>query len=136
MGAAIKLDECYDEPAGEKLPPRVRAADSTGDGGNVDEILKRLDKMESTALETREQVLTIVAIIPHMATKADVSRVNETVSGIAAIIPHLATKADLRTEISVVQKDIKRSELSTVKWIIGIIVSVAGLAFTIGKFVH
>jgi len=54
MSAAIKLDECYDETSG---------------GGNVDDILDRLGRVESTVSEIREQVSGIAATIPHLATK-------------------------------------------------------------------
>ena len=60
MSAAIKLDECYDE---------------TSCGGNVDDILERLGRVESTVSEIREQVSGIAATIPHLATKADVNAI-------------------------------------------------------------
>jgi hypothetical protein len=149
MNAVIKLNECYDEPSGEKLPPHARVGNPNS-GGNVDEILKRLDKVESTVSETREQVINIAATMPSLATKADIGAVRIEVSelrtevrSIAATIPHLATKADLKAEIDTirgeiggVKAEIRDVEASIIKWIIGIIISTAGLAFTIAKFVH
>ena len=133
MSAAIQLNECYDEASGG----------NSNDGGNVDEILKRLDKVESTVSETREQVINIAATMPSLATKADIGAVRIEVSelrtevrSIAATIPHLATKADLKAEIGTVRTEIRNVEASIIKWIIGIIISTAGLAFTIAKFVH
>ena len=60
MSAAIKLNECYDETSG---------------GGNVDDILERLGRVESTVSEIREQVSGIAATISHLATKADVNAI-------------------------------------------------------------
>lgn len=126
MSAAIKFNECYDEPSGEKLPPHARAENSNSYGGNVDEtILKRLDKVESVVSETREQVIGIAAIIPHLATKADLDAVKEQVGSIAATIPHLATKADVNA-----------LEVRLIKWMIGTVIASTGLVFTLTKFVH
>jgi hypothetical protein len=132
MNAAIQLTECYDEPSGEKLPPRVRAEDSNSYGGNVDEVLKRLDKLESSVLETREQVIGIAATIPSLATKDDLSEIREQVSGIAATIPHLATKAD----VTAMQGNISDLEIRLLKWMVATVIASAGLIFTITKFVH
>ena len=44
-------------------------------GGDVDDILKRLGNVETHVSELRSQVSTILAIIPHLATKADVAAV-------------------------------------------------------------
>jgi hypothetical protein len=139
MGAAIKLNECYDEHSGEKLPPRVRAGNSNRGGGSVDEILKRLGTVESAVSDIREQVSGIAAIIPHLATKTDVSKISEVVSGIAATIPHLATKADLnavRGEISAMLGNISALEVRLLKWMVPTVIASAGLIFTITKFVH
>jgi hypothetical protein len=133
MSAAIQLNGCYDEPSGEKLPTHARAENSNSYGGNVDEtILKRLDTVESAVSETREQVIGIAATIPTLATKADigdvrleVSELKAEVRGIAAIIPHLATKADVRAV-----------ETSIIKWLVPTAIAIAGLAFSIAKFVH
>jgi hypothetical protein len=153
MSAAIQLNECYDEPSGEKIPPHARAENSNNYGGNVDdEILKRLDKVESAVSETREQVIDIAATIPHLGTKTDIKDVRVEISelrtevrSIAVTIPHLATKADLKTEVGALRAEMKGVELSLaskieavqvslVKWIIAIVLSSAGLAATIARF--
>jgi predicted membrane protein len=76
-------------------------------GGGVEDILKRLGNVEA-------QVSAIPAIIPHLATKADV-----------ADIPQLATKADVAA-----------LETAIIKWIIATVLASAALAFTIAKLVH
>jgi hypothetical protein len=57
--------------------------------------------------------------------ETDVSRVKSQVSAIFAIVPHLATKADVST-----------LETSIIKCIIATVLGIAGLVFTIAKFVH
>ena len=44
-------------------------------GGDVEDILKRLGNVETHVSELRSQVSAILAIIPHLATKADVAAV-------------------------------------------------------------
>ena len=44
-------------------------------GGDVEDILKRLGNVETYVSELRSQVSAILAIIPHLATKADVAAV-------------------------------------------------------------
>jgi hypothetical protein len=143
MNEVVELDECRDEISGERYPSRLRIGKSNSSGGGMDDILKRLGAVESTVSEIRSQVSGISAILPHLATKADVTAVRVEVSelrtevgGIAAVMPHLATKADLNTAIGGVRADIRASETAIVKWIIGIIIAAAGLAFTIGKYGH
>ena len=47
---------------------------NSGNGGsNVDDILKRLGNVETDVSQVKSQVSAILAIIPHLATKADVS---------------------------------------------------------------
>ena len=140
MNAAAKLDECPDEFSGGKTLSRLGVEKSNGGGGGVDEVFKRLGAVESTVAEIRTKVTGMGAVLPSLATKADLTReisalrtdldgkitpVRAEISGIAAILAHLATKAD-----------VTESETSVVKWIIGIIIAVAGLAFTIGRYGH
>jgi putative exporter of polyketide antibiotics len=61
------------------------------------------------------------------------------VSSILAIIPHLATKADIaRVEVSVARVEAKLAGVETaiIKWIIATALTAAALAFAIAKFVH
>ena len=87
----------------------------------MEDILKRLGNVETHVSELRSQVSAILAIIPHLATKADV-----------ADIPHLATKAD----IADVKADVAAAEAAIIKWIVATVLASAALAFTIAKFVH
>ena len=48
-------------------------------GGDVEDILKRLGNLETHVSELRSQVSAILAIIPHLARKADVAAVETTI---------------------------------------------------------
>jgi hypothetical protein len=104
-------------------------------GGDVEDILKRLSNVETYVFELRSQVSAIAAVIPHLATKADIKDV------------HLATKADIKdahlamkADIGEVKTDLAAMETKIIKWIIATVLSssalVSALAFTIAKFVH
>jgi hypothetical protein len=85
-------------------------------GGGVEDILKRLGNVESHVSELRSQVSAILAIIPHLATKADV--------------------ADVRAAVGHVKADVAAVETAIIKWIVATVLATAALAFTIAKFVH
>jgi len=89
-------------------------------GGDVEDILKRLGNVETHVSELRSQVSAILAIIPHLATKADLAGV------------HLAMKAD----VAGVKADVAAVETTIIKWIVSTSLASAALAFTIAKFVH
>ena len=78
-------------------------------GGDVDDILKRLGNVEAHVSELRSQVSAILAIIPHLATKADVAEV---------------------------KADVAAVETTIIKWIVATMLASAALTFTIAKFVH
>ena len=82
----------------------------------MEDILKRLGNVETHVSELRSQVSAILAIIPHLATKADV--------------------ADVRTAVGQVKADVAAVETAIVKWIVATVLASAALAFTIAKFVH
>ena len=85
------------------------SAGSGSGGGGVEDILKRLGNVETHVSELRSQVSAILAIIPHLATKADV--------------------ADVKADVAAV-------ETTIIKWIVATVLASAALAFTIAKFVH
>jgi hypothetical protein len=82
------------------------------DGGNVDDVLRRLGAVEALVTETRVDV-----------------------GAIKATLPHLATKAELRE----VRSDISAMETRMIRWIVGTAIasiSVAvSVAFAVAKFV-
>jgi hypothetical protein len=82
----------------------------------VEDILKRLGNVEIHVSELRSQVSAVLAIIPHLATKADV--------------------AEVRAAVGEVKTDAAARETAIIKWIVATVLASAGLAFTIAKFVH
>jgi hypothetical protein len=86
---------------------------SGGGGGDVDDILKRLGNVES-------QVSSILAVIPHLATKADVADF----------------KAAVNADFGDVRAGMASMETRIIKWIVATVLASATLAFTIAKFVH
>ncbi len=61
------------------------------------------ETMDTAAPVTRDvDLVTLQALLPHLATKADLADLRADLTGVQALLPHLATKADLadlRTEI-------------------------------------
>jgi hypothetical protein len=101
------------------------SAGSGSGGGDVEDILKRLGSVETHVSELRSQVSAILAVIPHLATKADVAE--------------MATKADVadvRAAVGQVKVDVAAVETAIIKWIVATVLASAALTFTIAKFVH
>ena len=61
------------------------------------------ETMDPTVPVIRDaDLVTLQALLPHLATKADLADLRADLTGVQALLPHLATKADLadlRTEI-------------------------------------
>jgi hypothetical protein len=122
--------------------PRGTASDSSvgsgSGGGDVEDILKRMGNVETHVSELRSQVSAILAVIPHLATKADVADVHLALKADVADV-HLAMKADVadvRAAVGQVKADVAAAETAIIKWIVATVLASAALAFTIAKFVH
>jgi len=118
-------------------------------GGGVDEILKRLGNVETHVSELRTQVSSILAVIPYLATKADLkgdtaeikAAIGDVKAEAKADIAEVkaAAKADIaevKTAIADVKTQMASQQTAMIKWIIATVLTAAGLAFTIAKFVH
>ena len=117
-------------------------------GGGVEDILRRLGNVET-------QVGAISAVMPHLATKADLEAMKADIAVIPylatkadlaelraelAIIPHLATKADVaavhlamkadvaevKTDVVAVKADVAAVETRIIKWIIATMLASIG----------
>jgi hypothetical protein len=68
-------------------------------GGGVDDILKRLGSVESAVADLRGDMREVMAVLPTLATKADLEEVKsdqrEIRSVLRTVVPHLATKAEV-----------------------------------------
>jgi len=97
----------------------------------VEDIQKRLGNVESDVSNLKSNVNTILATLPHLATKSDVSDLRtEMATGFGALRTEMtATLGELRT-------DMATRETAFIKWMIATVLTVAGVAFTIAKFVH
>ena len=96
----------------------------------MEDVLRRLGSLEKDVSVIKADVAGIVTRLPGMASKEDV-----------APIPYLATKADvmaIRAELPYMatKADVSDAKTSIVQWIVGTIIAVAALTFTIAKIVH
>jgi hypothetical protein len=80
-------------------------------GGYMDDVLKRLGAVEISLSDVREKVSAILAVIPHLATKADINDVRTAIEGTKSGI------ADTRTEIQGVRVETQgvRAEIQSVR---------------------
>lgn len=86
-------------------PSAASKGGGSDDGGNVDDILKRLGTLEVS-------VGSILATLPHLATKADLAKVE---GSLGAAIAKL--------------------EGSVINWMIGTTISAVAAAFAVAKFI-
>lgn len=93
----------------------------------MEDILKRLGNLETSFHELKSQVSAILAVIPHLATKADLMDVRAELS---------ASVADVRASVADVRASVAAVETAIIKWIIATTLATGALAFTIAKFVH
>ena len=80
----------------------------------MEDILKRLGKVEESVEDLKTQVGVIAAAMPLLATAASVS-----------VIPHLATAAS-----------VSAMETRIIKWMVGTALASNGLLFIIAKCLH
>jgi len=100
----------------------------------VEDTLRRLGTVETSVSELKSQVSGILAILPHLATKADVADVRTDVADVRTDVANVkADVAQLRGEMGA---GISGLETRIIKWIVATLLTSTGLAFTIAKFVH
>jgi len=127
----------------------VAYKDSGSGGGDVEDVLRRLGNVESDVSELKTQVGSILATIPHLATKADVLDVKrdvadlraEMAAGLGSVRSEMAAglgsvRAEMAAQYGSLRADMAVRETAFIKWMIGTVLTTAGLAFTIAKFVH
>jgi hypothetical protein len=88
----------------------------SGNGGGYVEDVLRLGNVETRVSYLRSQVSAVLAIIPHLATKADV--------------------VDVRTSVAELKADLASTETVIIQWVVATGLALGALAFTIAKFVH
>ena len=104
----------------------------------MEDILKRLGNVESDVSELKSQMSGILAIVPHLATKADVTDVRTAVAELRGELKSglSEVRAEMAAGFGSVRAEMAARETAFLKWIIATVVASVGLAFTIAKFVH
>ena len=111
----------------------------------MEDILKRLGNVESDVSELKSEVRGILAIVPHLATKADVMDVRTAVADLRGEMNELRGEiksglSELRAEMAAgfgaIKTEMAARETAFLKWIIATVLTSVGLAFTVAKFVH
>jgi hypothetical protein len=102
---------------------RGKAAASQGtrgnSGGTVEDILRRLGVIESSIGEMRNEI----------------GALRTEVGAITSVLPHLATKAELCRVEGSLKAEINSLETRIIKWLIGTVIASTSLAFVIARFV-
>ena len=96
----------------------------------VDEFLRRLGNVETDVKELRTDVSEL---------KVGMEALRGDVKAILAVIPHLATKADLgevKTLVERTRTETQAAIAGMIKWMVGTVVAAAGAAFSLAKLVH
>lgn len=94
----------------------------------MEDVLRRLGSLEKDVSVIKTEVAGITTLLPHLATKADI-----------APLAYMATKADValvKADVALLKADISDAKTSIIQWMVGTMIAVAALAFTIAKFVH
>jgi hypothetical protein len=100
------------------------------------EVAERLARLETRVELIASQIATLAT---QMATKADKADIAQMAT--KADIAQMATKADIaqmatKADIALIRVEMAALETRMIKWFIGTAVTLAGLAFAAGKFVH
>jgi hypothetical protein len=110
-------------------------------GGGVDDILRRLGNVETDVSELRAEVRAISATMPHLATKADLkAEIGEVRAEIGSVRTEIASVRvevqSVRVEVADVKTKVASMETAIIKWMVATVLTTAGVAFSIAKFVH
>jgi hypothetical protein len=122
-------------------------------GGCVDDFLRRLGNVEADVTELKVQVGGILVILPTLATKADLAELKaELKTDIGSLRTELKTdigglrtelktdigglRTELKTDIGALGKEISSMEIRIIKWLVGTVVTTAGVAFSFAKYFH
>ena len=100
-------------------------------GGRVDDVLRRLGNVETDVSALKVQVGAISAVLPHLPTKAELT---SEISGVKTAIADL--RAELKTDIGGLRAEVASLETRIIKWMIATVLTSAGVAFSLARFVH
>lgn len=123
----------------ERNRSKAAASQGTGGpgGGSVDETQKRLIAVETTQAETK---IILQAVATKTEVHTGFEKVNvalEKIIGrlvaIETVMPHMATKAELNRVEGVLATAIANLHASMIKWVVGTVLSGMALAVGIAK---
>jgi len=104
----------------------------------MEDLLKRIGALESGVSDIRAQVSAVSAVLPHLATKADLTREIGALRGEVGEVR--GEVGAVRGEVGTLRGEMHSMESALIKWIVGTaIASVAaasGIAAAISRFVH
>jgi hypothetical protein len=129
-------------PRGTHSSPTIGSGSG---GGQVEDILKRLGNVESDVSELKSEVRGILAIVPHLATKTDVTDVRTAVAELRGEMKELSgemksglseVRAEMAAGFGAIKAEMAARETALLKWLIATVLASVGLAFTVAKFVH
>ena len=103
-------------------------------GDIVEEILKRLGKVEIDVSELKLDVRGILTQIPHLATKDDLTPLKLDIAGVKTSIAELRT--ELKGEIGELKAGLASMEGKLIKWFVATALASVGAAFSLAKLVH
>jgi len=89
----------------------------------MDDVLRRLGRVEASVAATREDVRTIRALLPHLATRADINGTGGDTNSVHA-------------EMNLLRADINGMEARLIRWFVGTAIATTSAAFAVAKFVH
>jgi hypothetical protein len=109
----------------------------------MDDFSRRMDRVETDVMDMKPQVASVLALIPHLATKTelanvkaelktDIAVIRGELAEVRAVIPHLATSADVEGVVT----NLAKLESAMIKWVVATGLTSTGLACTIVKFLH
>jgi len=92
----------------------------------MDDTQKRLGIIETTLAEIK---VFLTNVATNVATKPELEQLRGEVREIKAVLPHLATKADIET----VKADIASLHTAMIKWVVGTMLGCTAAAYSIAR---
>ena len=99
----------------------------------MDDVLERLDNVETGVAELRTEVRVIAANMTHLATTKSVSDLKAEIASIAAAIPNLATKSEIASIAAAIPNLATKSEVASITAVIPHLATKADLQAEIGS---
>ena len=99
----------------------------------MDDTQKRLGIIETTLAEIKALLANFAA---NFATKTELEQLRGEVREIKAVLPHLATKADVETvkvDIETLRTDVANLHTAMIKWVVGTMFGCTAAAYSVAR---